>query len=39
MGIHGGVEIQLREHSRRPNPAELTEWLRAIEQAIRKNLR
>lgn len=38
VSIAPGVEIQLREHSRRPNPAELTEWLRAIEQAIRKNL-
>jgi DNA-binding transcriptional MerR regulator len=34
-----GVELHLREHTSRPKPAELKQWMQAIEQAIRKTLR
>lgn len=39
VAVAPGVEIHLREHTRRPKPADLATWLQAIERALRKHLR
>ena len=36
--IAPGVEIHLREHTKRPKPAELKQWISLLETALRKNL-
>jgi len=36
--VAAGVEIHLREHTARPKPAELKQWLRTIETALRQHL-
>lgn len=38
VAIAPGVELHLREHTKRPKPAELKQWISLLETALRKNL-